>query len=148
MASNSTASYGTAQQEKNKLPFYRITSRSSTESTRSTDALIHKEAKEESKSVSSKAIFSSKRCSFPMLQCRTNMLQLHTRTLFEWRCSRTHSRRRDRGSAMASRNPSYTICFMGYCEVFGAFGMGLPILRALLFERLSAFDIYSPSTFN
>lgn len=54
----SNANYGTVQPEKNKLPFYRVLSRSSTDSTRSTDALLEKQApKKQSKPVSTKAIY-------------------------------------------------------------------------------------------
>jgi hypothetical protein len=61
MASN-TSNNGTVPQEKSKLSFFRITPRSSTDSERSTDALIQKPAKKQQpKPVSTKAVFDSKR---------------------------------------------------------------------------------------
>lgn len=60
----STPSYGTTDPEKGKLPFYRILSRTSTDSTRSTDALLQKETKgpkkDQAKNLSSKDIMNSK----------------------------------------------------------------------------------------
>jgi hypothetical protein len=68
--SSNTVSYGTAQQEKGKSPFYRITSRSSTDSTRSTDALIQKETKKDkSTPASAKAVLDSK--SLPVQGCKS-----------------------------------------------------------------------------
>ena len=59
MPSNNTntASYGTTQSGKSKLPFYHVFSRSSKESTRSTDALVQKEPKKSNSKASTKAIY-------------------------------------------------------------------------------------------
>lgn len=55
--SNNKANYGTVHSEK-KLPFYRTSSRNSTDSTRSTDALLNKQPKkEQAKPVSTKSIY-------------------------------------------------------------------------------------------
>jgi hypothetical protein len=60
--SSNTVNYGTVQQEKGKNMFSHITSRSSTDSTRSTDALVQKETKKDkSTSASAKAVLNSNR---------------------------------------------------------------------------------------
>lgn len=66
MSSNNTnnTSYGTMQTEKDKLPLYNTSSRTSTDTTASTDALLQKDSKKGSSDkdkgkVSTKAIFNS-----------------------------------------------------------------------------------------
>jgi hypothetical protein len=62
MASNkNTNNYGTTGSEKGKLPFYHVTSRTSTDSTKSTDALLQKEPKKPTEqTTSAKAIMDCK----------------------------------------------------------------------------------------
>ena len=67
MASNNSnnAGYGTMQSEKDKLPLYNTSSRTSTDSTASTDALLQRDSKKgssdkEKDKVSAKALLNSK----------------------------------------------------------------------------------------
>lgn len=63
-SNSNNASYGTMQTEKDKLPLYNTSSRTSTDTTASTDALLQKDSKKgssdkEKGKVSTKAIINS-----------------------------------------------------------------------------------------
>lgn len=56
--SNASNSYGTTQSEKSSLPLYHVASRDSSESTKSTDALLQKDPKKDAKkTISTKTVF-------------------------------------------------------------------------------------------